>query len=390
MVVEGKGEVAAFASGGFVRFIEHGQIKRLARRHRRANDGRGLVGGENHFHAGKRRVEKTPHARGIGGDLKVEVGLRRGERVNAFLHGRVGADAEIGETRQTGFAQPFVQRLAQQRERREQDENFGGDGRARHSVRAVVGSQNVLVGRWRRARDCPPIFLRYMFGHPERDERFARAASHDGGNAVVSLQRGQQGVQCFGLVWLRRFLRRDENGTGEPRFDGAKIAGLQTIQVRATDAKESLLFIQHGGQFVAVGEQNAAVNARTVGQTDEGGKFAPSQRQPAGAELDLIGVEMAEQSLHHAIHALIGFCEAKIFEDVQRHKIMRPDLRGIVFPLRGKIGLGNHFKCIAACFFLCQRRDSRFQLGKVSQASEQMSLDEEGRFRMASRDHEER
>src|SRR5674476_1372703 len=35
LVVEGKGEVAAFASGGFVRFIEHGQIKRLARRHRR-------------------------------------------------------------------------------------------------------------------------------------------------------------------------------------------------------------------------------------------------------------------------------------------------------------------------------------------------------------------
>ena len=32
---------------------------------------------------------------------------------------------------------------------------------------------------------------------------FARAAGHDGGNAVVRLQRGQQGVQGFGLVGLR-------------------------------------------------------------------------------------------------------------------------------------------------------------------------------------------
>ena len=120
-VVEGKGKVAAFTSGGFVRFIEHGKIKRLARLHRRAHHGRGLVGGENHFHAGKGRIQKTPHARGVGGDLKVEVGLLRGKRVNAFLHGRVGADAEIGEPRQTGFAQPFMQGLAQQRERGEQN-----------------------------------------------------------------------------------------------------------------------------------------------------------------------------------------------------------------------------------------------------------------------------
>ncbi|HZL77451.1 MAG TPA: hypothetical protein VFC17_01215, partial [Candidatus Limnocylindrales bacterium] len=116
-----------------MRFIKHGQIKRLARLHRRANHGRGLVGGENHFHTGKGRVQKTPHARGVGGDLKVEVGLLRGERVQAFLHGRVGADAEIGEIRQMSFAQPFVQGLAQQRERGEQDENFAisGSGGAR-------------------------------------------------------------------------------------------------------------------------------------------------------------------------------------------------------------------------------------------------------------------
>ena len=142
-VVEGKGKVAAFASGGFVRFIEHGQIKRLARLHRRAHNGRGLVGGENHFHAGKGRVQKTPHARSVGGDLKVEIGLLRGERVNAFLHGRVGTDTEVGEARHTSFTQPFMQSLAQQRERGQQDENFrGGDaavvcpnGTTRHIAR---------------------------------------------------------------------------------------------------------------------------------------------------------------------------------------------------------------------------------------------------------------
>ena len=266
-----------------------------------------MVGGENHFHAGKGRVQKTPHARGVGGDLKVEVGLWRGERVNAFLHGRVGADAEIGESRQTGFAQPFVQGLAQQRERGEQDEDFGGGGRARHSVRAVVLNQNVIVGRRRRARDCPPYqTLRLastargdarptgigkMFGNPQCHERFARAAGHDGGNAVVRLQRGKQGVQCFGLVRLRRFFRRNESGVGQPGFHRAEVAGFQPIQVRAPDAEETLAVVEDGGQIVAVGEQHATVNVRAVGQADEGGEFAPRQRRASGAELDLIGGE---------------------------------------------------------------------------------------------------
>jgi hypothetical protein len=49
-------------------------------------------------------------------------------------------------------------------------------------VRAVGVNQNVLVGRWRRARDCPPYqFLRYLLRHPQRYERFAGAAGHDGG-----------------------------------------------------------------------------------------------------------------------------------------------------------------------------------------------------------------
>jgi len=35
-----------------------------------------------------------------------------------------------------------------------------GEGRARHSVRAVVADQGVLVGKGRRAEDCPPYLRR--------------------------------------------------------------------------------------------------------------------------------------------------------------------------------------------------------------------------------------
>ncbi len=66
----------------------------------------------------------------------------------------VGADAEIGETRQMSFAQPFMQGLAQQRKRGQQNQN-------------VFGFQS--------------------FRDPKCHERFTRAASHDGGNAVVCL-----------------------------------------------------------------------------------------------------------------------------------------------------------------------------------------------------------
>jgi len=315
LVVEGKGEVPALASGGFVRFIEHGQIKPLPWRaigsiglQCVAYDGRGLVGGENHFHAGKGQVQKTPHARGVGGDFKVEVGLLRGERVKAFLHGRVGADAEIGERWQTGFAQPFVQGLAQQRERGEQDENFGRSASCPNSQHFAIADRVKIIKRRCLVTRCGLGTIRApgkgnILRDPKCHERFAGAAGHDGGNAVVRLQRWKQGVQCFGLVRLRRFFRRDKGGVGQPGFHRVEVTGFQTIQVRATDAEETLAFVEDGGQFVAVGEQHTAVNARTVGQTDESGEFAPRQRRASGAELDLIGVELAEQSLQHAVHA---------------------------------------------------------------------------------------
>jgi hypothetical protein len=114
------------------------------------------------------------------------------------------------------------------------------------------------------------------------------------------------------------------------------------------------------------------------------------QRWASGAELDLIGVELAEQGLQHAVNALIRLREAEIFEEVERDRAMRPDLRGVMFPLRGEIGLGEHFKRSATRSFVGQRGDLRFQFGKAGQAGEQLSLAEEGRFWMSRRGHAER
>ena len=126
-VIKGKGEVAAFASGGLVRFIEHRKVKALTRLQCFANNAAcGLVGGENQLHAGKGRVQKTAHARGVGCDFKVEVGLLCFEHVESFLHTPVGADAEVGKAGQAGFAQPYVQGLAQQGQRGQQNQNALG------------------------------------------------------------------------------------------------------------------------------------------------------------------------------------------------------------------------------------------------------------------------
>lgn len=130
----------------------------------------------------------------------------------------------------------------------------------------------------------------------------------------------------------------------------------------APDAEKALAVIEDGGEFVAVGEQHAAVDARAIGQTDESGKLAPRQRRASGAELDLKGVELAEQGLQHAIHALILLGEAKILENVERHRAMRPNLRGIVRALRGEVGFGKNFQGIARELFPPAARRCAFRV----------------------------
>ena len=161
-----KAKLRPFAPGGLVRFVEDGQVERLARLQSRADDLRRLVGGEDDFRAGEGSVEKVAHARGIGGDLEVEVRLRRGNRIQSVLHGRVGADAEISESGQARFVQPLM-KVWRSSEARGQ--NPGGGSR-----------RNSQAGR-----------LRYALGDPECDEGLARATRHDGGNTVVGFQRGK-------------------------------------------------------------------------------------------------------------------------------------------------------------------------------------------------------
>ena len=111
-VVEREGVVASVAPGGLVRFVEDAEVESLVRLHRFADDVCRLVGGKDNLRAGEGRVEKFVHAGGVGRYLGIEVGLRRGDGIRAFLHRRVGADAEIGEHRQARLVKPFVEGLA--------------------------------------------------------------------------------------------------------------------------------------------------------------------------------------------------------------------------------------------------------------------------------------
>jgi len=95
----------------------------------------------------------------------------------------------------------------------------------------------------------------------------------------VLCSAGSKASSASVWLWLRRFFRRAESGVGQPCLNRAEVTGFQTIQVRTTDAEETLAVVEDGGQFVAVGEQHAAVNVRAIGQADEGGEFAPRQRR---------------------------------------------------------------------------------------------------------------
>ena len=78
--------------------------------------------------------------------------------------------------------------------------------------------------------------------------------------------------------------------------------------------------------------------------------------------------------MQHAVHALIGLREAKFFENVERDGTVRPDLRGVVFPLRSEIGFGENFKRSTARLFVGQRGDALFQFGKRGQSGKEPLL----------------
>jgi hypothetical protein len=91
--------VDAFASGGLVRFVEDGEIERIASLHSRRDDRRRLVSGEDELHAVEPSGEKCADLRAVGGDREIEIGRANDKLVAVRLHGRIGADAEMREGR---------------------------------------------------------------------------------------------------------------------------------------------------------------------------------------------------------------------------------------------------------------------------------------------------
>ena len=122
-ITQGEAEVDAFAPGGLVRFVEDGEVERIASLHPGDDDMRRLVSGENELHAVELRGEKCANVGAVGGDGKIEIGRANDKLIAVRLNGRIGADAEVREGLPRSFTRPLVQGLAQQGERRNEDEN---------------------------------------------------------------------------------------------------------------------------------------------------------------------------------------------------------------------------------------------------------------------------
>ena len=64
----------------------------------------------------------------------------------------------------------------------------------------------------------------------------------------------------------------------------------------------------------------------------------------------------------------------------ERHGAIRPNVRGIVLALRGKVGFGKNFKGVTSGFFIWQRCDAGFKLGKAGESGEQLAVNISRRF----------
>jgi hypothetical protein len=72
-VAQRKAEVDTFAPGGLVRFVEDGELERIASLHSRGDDTRRLVSGEDKLHTIELGGEKCANVRAVGGDGKIQV-----------------------------------------------------------------------------------------------------------------------------------------------------------------------------------------------------------------------------------------------------------------------------------------------------------------------------
>ena len=257
------------------------------------------------------------------------------------------------ERRPGSFARPFVENLAEQGERGNEDED--------------------LVAR------------ASSFGSPQGDECLAGAARHERGGAVVLAQRGENVAESFVLMRKRMLRRALDFRAFEPCADRREVLRGEFVEIVAGDRVETGALLHHVGEAVAVGDQHALVNA--IRQADEGGKLVPRQRRPAGAELRLIGVVCAERRLEDAVHAFVAESQRQPLPQRRRNARARPDLLCLFDGERREIRLDENLERVAAFLRGRQRADAGFQFAKAYQPVENTALKICGHFRMRGTVH---
>ena len=90
----------------------------------------------------------------------------------------------------------------------------------------------------------------------------------------------------------------------EPRANDGKVLRFEFVEIVAGDRVETGALLDNLCKAVAVREQHPLFNA--IRQSNECGKFVPSQRRTARAELSLISVVFAELRFKDPIHAFIA------------------------------------------------------------------------------------
>ena len=253
---------------------------------------------------------------------------------------RIGANAHKGESLPGRFPQPLVQQLANQCQRRHQHQNG---------------------------------FTFALFGSPQRDQRFARAAGHHHGGAVVFLQSLRNRIQRFLLVWQGLLARQRYPSAEQPFPHRCKIIGIEAIQIAAANGDKTAAILHQGGQCLAIGNQHPL--ADLIGQPHKGGKLIPGECRAIAAEFDLIGTQLAINGQVSSIYAHVPpGVERKEFALLQRHSLKRPDLLRLSDFLSSQISFGKYLKGIAAFLIAGQRGNSGFEFSKVIQLIEQADI----------------
>jgi hypothetical protein len=151
------------------------------------------------------------------------------------------------------------------------------------------------------------------------------------------------------------FLGGLNGGLGKPCLDRLKIGDLHPIEIGAPDAEEALSVIDDRGEFVAIRDKDTAPDMGAVSQSHEGGELPPCHRLTARSEFHLIGTQISEQRLKHAIDSVIHPAQSQLSEHIKRRGVQWPDLMRIMFPLGSEVRLGKDFKGIALPLVLGNR-----------------------------------